>query len=692
MGECLLFEIGTEELPASFVDAALAALPAIVQAELSKLRLSHGAVRALGTPRRLSVLVNGVESAQRDLDEEVVGPPAKVAFDAQGQPTKAASSFAKKLGCSVAELTRVTTDKGEYIAGRRKEAGAPAVELLPGALARVAAAIPFAKSMRWSNGDTPFGRPVRWLVGLLGESELAVQFAGLTASRASYGHRFLAPDAIHLSRPEDYVAELREHHVLVDADERQRIMLERLRSAAKKAGGSLIDDEFLVKENSSLVEEPHVVVGSFDEQFLQLPERVILDVAKGHQRYFGMRDASGQLMSKYLAVVGTALNPENIRLGNDRVMRARLADAQFFYREDLKKPLAERRDELDGIVFHKRLGSVGDKVRRLERLVKALGVALDLRADTIGGAQRAAGLCKTDLVTLMVGELPELQGEMGRAYARAQGVDPRVCAAIVEHYQPRGADDPTAASDEGALLAVCDRIDTLTGCFAIGLVPSGAADPLALRRSAIGVCRTLIDRQWPLSLSAAFESAYAEYEGVKLDLGPSETVRKLSAFMAQRMRGVLAQPQDVVDACVASGADVPHDLALRARALAEVAPDLRLSVGEVFKRASNIAKDAPGGEAHTPAEEARDVHPSERRVFAEFVQLRAVLSTAAKDGDYPKALSSIAQFAPVLGQFFDDVFVMVEDLDVRNNRLRLMRQIHEVCSRFANFRLLAKDS
>src|SRR5882724_3326477 len=468
MSQDLLLEIGVEELPASFVAQAVEALPGLLEARLRELRLSHGAIRALGTPRRLAVIAEGVADAQPDLDEEVLGPPARVAFDADGKPTKAALSFAAKIGVAPEALTRKATDKGEYVAGRRVEQGALALTLLPALLGEVCGKIPFRKSMRWSDGDTAFGRPVRWLIGLFGTGELAFDFAGVHSGRISYGHRFLAPGSIRIDQPGAYVAALRAAHVLVDPAERKQAMVTRLADAARSIDGVLIEDAFLVEENASLVEEPHVVVGNFEEKFLALPERVILDVAKGHQRYFGVRNQRGGLLPKYLTVVGTALKPAIIQRGNDRVMRARMADAKFFYDEDLKVPLAKRGAQLDGIMFHKRLGSVGDKVRRMVALVPVIGAKLGLSAQAIAVAAEGARLAKCDLVSLMVRELPELQGEMGLAYGLAQGLNPDVAAVIAEHYQPRGADDPPADHDASALVALIDRLDTLVGCFAIG--------------------------------------------------------------------------------------------------------------------------------------------------------------------------------------------------------------------------------
>jgi glycyl-tRNA synthetase beta chain len=684
----LLFEIGVEELPASFVDAALGALPELVRKRLELARLSHGEIIVLGTPRRLAVEVKHLAEAQPALDELVTGPPVRIAFDAEGHPTRAAESFAAKLDCKLEQLERVKTDKGEYLVGHKREPGKHTTEILPELLAQVAGEIPFRKAMRWGNGDTAFGRPVRWLLAVFGHDDVPVKFAGVVADRISYGHRFLAPDPIEIYSPDDYQGVLREHRVIVSPSERRDVMLHRLRTMAETAGGVLIDDPFLVAENCSLVEEPHILVGSFDNSFLRLPEAVILAVARGHQRYFGIRGKNGELLPRYLAVAGTLRNSKNVVRGNDRVMRARLADAEFFYNEDLKVPLGERRSRLDSVMFHKRLGSIGDKVRRIERLVSELGGMLGLDGAIVDTAREAAGLAKNDLVSLMVGEFPELQGEMGRAYALEQGVRREVAHAISEHYQPRGADDSTAPSDAGALLALADRLDTLAGCFAIGLAPTGAADPLALRRAAIGSLRTLIAKGWPTTFERLIRVSYWGFGGTALELDEHATVEKLSEFLRQRLRGVVDAPPDVVEACLAASSDDAFDVSLRAAALSTMAPGVRASVGEVFKRAANIVEGAPDGHPEPPENLSADVHATELALFKRFSALNLEIEAALNQRDYAIALAEIAGFAPILAQFFQDVFVMVDDERVRHNRLRMMRAIHRTCSRVASFNLL----
>jgi glycyl-tRNA synthetase beta chain len=688
----LLLEIGVEELPASFVEAALRALPDLFKKKLGEQRLTFNGIRALGTPRRLAALVSGLALAQPDLSEEVTGPPVKAAFK-DGAPTKAAEAFAQKVGVPVAELRRVETPKGEYLVGTRREKGRPAMELLPEALASIIAAIPFRKSMRWGAGDFAFGRPIQWLVTLLGDAVVPVSIAGVTSGRESRAHRFLGAvnghsATITLPNAAAYVEALRAGHVIVDPEERAQLMRERLVAAATAAGGTLIEDEFLVGENLSLVEEPHVVTGSFEPEYLALPERVILEVAKGHQRYFGIRGPDDKLLPKYLSVVNTAEKVENIKKGNDRAMRARLADAKFFYGEDLKVPLADQRKKLDGIVFQKRLGTMLAKAERIERLARELGLLLQLPEATLMAAASGAHLCKCDLVSLMVGEFPELQGEMGRAYAIAQGASPEVADVILAHYQPKGAGDTVAPTDAGALVAMADRLDTLAGCFAIGLSPTGATDPYGLRRACLGVLRTMLDRGLDLRLSVAFHAAYDGFR-VQLDLPRDELAKKLGDFFAERLKGLLGDklPADAVQACLAVASDRPLDARARAQAVVQLDAATRARVGEVFKRATNIASGAPSGDPQPPPAGA---HASEVAVHEAFVGMKDRLAALTEAGKYGEAFAEVAAFAPLLHQYFLDVFVMTDDVAVRDNRLRLMRAISETCAALARFDLLGE--
>ncbi|MBL9027251.1 MAG: glycine--tRNA ligase subunit beta [Myxococcales bacterium] len=682
----LLLEIGCEELPASFVDAAVATLPELAKARFGAARIAFSHVRAFGTPRRLALLLGGVPVAQPDLAEELTGPPVRAAFK-DGEPTRAALAFAEKLGVPVGELRRVETPKGEYLVGTRRETGRPSAELLPELLDGILRAIPFRKSMRWADLDFAFGRPIQWLVALFGADVIPLEIASIKSGRLSRGHRFLSPGTVSIGAPAAYVDAMRAAHVLVDPAERREALRVALGKAAVEAGGTLIEDEFLMGENASLVEEPYVVVGGFSEEFLDLPERVILEVAKGHQRYFGVRAPSGKLLPKYLAVVNTALEPALIRKGNDRVMRARLADARFFYQEDLRVPLESRREKLGGVVFQKRLGTVLEKADRVELLAGTVGKLAGATPGVLEVAREGARLAKCDLVSLMVGEFPELQGEMGSAYAVAQGTRPEVAEVIREHYRPKGASDDTAKAQAAALVALADRLDSLVGCFAIGLTPSGAADPFGLRRATLGILRTMMDQGLDLSLVDLARAAYEGLRGKKLDLGESDLVDKLIEFAGERLRGLLAEkwPADVVRACLAAGHERPLDVRARVVALAGLDETTRAKVGEVFKRATNIAEKAPPGE---PGAAPSD-HPSEAALFSAYARFAERSDALAKAGDYVALLREVATIAPIMHQYFTDIFVMDENAAVREPRLRLMRSISERCTRVARLELLS---
>lgn len=613
MGQSLLLEIGVEELPSSFVDAALAALPGLTRTKLEGLRLPHGEIRALGTPRRLALLVENVAERQPDLDEDVVGPPETAAFK-DGKPTKAAEAFANKLGVALTSLrvedrpAEGRQKAGRYVIGRRQEKGRDAKELLGKALAELCGEIPFRKSMCWGTGDVAFGRPVQWLVTLLGEDVVEASFAGANAGRTSRGHRFLAPDAVAIASADAYVETMRGVHVLVDRQEREKTMMDRVTRAAKAAGGTQDPERLLVDENASLVEEPHVVTGTFDPRFLDLPASVIRAVARGHQKYFCVQKSETELLPTYLAVVNTANDPARIAKGIGRVMRARLADAEFFYGEDKKAKLEDRVDKLAGIVFHNRLGTVREKVTRIEALAAHIADAVGLPDAAKAHVARAAHLCKFDLVSLMVGEFPELQGDMGRAYALFAGEPEDVARAVRDHYRPIGADGPVAEDDVSAIVALADRLDTLVGCFAVGLSPTGAADPFALRRACIAILRTLLEhaKKSPafaeLSLSTLFGWAYDGLAGKKLDLSREETIAKVRDFTQDRLRGLLASATStaVADAVAAGGAiEQPVFALARANALARAvaaAKEGKLvwleKARTVTKRLSGISKES----------------------------------------------------------------------------------------------------
>jgi glycyl-tRNA synthetase beta chain len=681
----LLFEIGCEELPASFVNGALKAMPTLLGGALDAARITHGEIVAYGSPRRLTVLARDVAEAQPDLDEEVLGPPKSAAFGADGKPGKAAEGFAKKNGARVEDVRIVTTEKGEYAAVTRKEKGQPTASVLPAILTALPGRIPFPKSMRWGIGEFAFGRPVHWLVALFGDEPITASFANIQAGRESRGHRFYAPASFSIASADGYLAALRERHVLVDEAERRSSMLTALAAKAQSISGEVVPDDFLVEENASLVEEPHVIAGTFDEDFLAIPSEVIVAVMRGHQRYFAVRKpGTSDLMPRYLCVVNTAKDEPSIARGNDRVLRARLKDARFFVDEDRKKTLHERIAKLDGIVFQTKLGTVGEKVARVGSL------AATLSGDT--RAVDAAKLAKADLVSLIVGEFPELQGVMGRWYANAEGLDPVVADAIRDHYLPKSASDVVPSEKLAACLAIADRADTLVGCFGIGLTPTGSADPFALRRATLAIARIAlegpVDVDVKALLLAAHQGLLAQGKAVA---AATEVLAKLDEFVRTRLRGLLAEkhPTELVDACLAAwdGTSI-RDLDARVTALAGLktsSPDAYASLGTAFKRAFNIAKDvAPG--SFDPALFAED---AERALGAKFIEVQAKIEAASASGQYEDALKIVASElrAPV-DRFFEEVFVMTDDANVRANRLTFLATLAGTLNRIAHFHLL----
>ena len=704
MGKALLLEIGTEELPSSYVDAALAALPGLARTKLEALRLAHGTIRALGTPRRLAILIEDVAEKQPDLDEEVIGPPETAAYK-DGKPTKAADAFAAKLGVSLDQVSIV--DKaaagkqkaGRYLVGRRQERGREARELFGKALTEICGEIPFRKSMRWGSGDASFGRPIQWLVALYGEDTLDVTFAGVRSGRTSLGHRFLSPGKIEVRAAAAYVDTMRSVNVLVDREERARTMMERVAAAATAAGGAHDPDPYLVDENASLVEDPHVVTGSFEKEYLSLPASVIRAVARGHQKYFCVAKSkdSAELLPHYLTVVNTALDPAKIAKGNDRVMRARLSDAKFFYGEDRRAKLEDRVEKLQGIVFHNRLGTVREKVARMEKLAVRIAGAVGFPPERQELVRRAAHLSKFDLVSLMVGEFPELQGEMGRDYALFAKEPAEVADAVRDHYRPIGADGPVATDDVSACVALADRLDTLAGCFAVGLSPTGAADPFALRRACIATLRTLTEsaKRVPayarLSLADLFGWAYDELAGKKLDLSREETVTKLRDFTHERLRGLIASQTSnaVADAACAGGdLDRPAHVLSRARALHRAVTEGRAWLEKartVAKRLSGISKEAKPVLHGKDAFEKADDHA--------IVDVIMKLDASTKALETEEAVTAALSEAEDLAARLDDVFTRTLVNDPNDGRtpkrLELLSHGAQCMLRIGDFSRLA---
>jgi len=704
----LLFEIGCEEIPAKMLARALVELPGLVEARLTAARIfdaKHGSVRALGTPRRLAVIVKGIADRQPDLNEEVVGPPASAAFAADGSVSKAGQGFAAKNGVDPQALVKreVAGKKGLYVVALRSVAGQPTGALLPELLGELARAIAWPKSQRWGWSETAFVRPVQWLVALFGGEVVPLTWAGITAGRHSRGHRFLANRPIEIASPEAYVDALRAAHVVVDPEVRRALVRAELVRLETETGLRVRPDEALLGEVIHLGEYPVGVSGSFDPSFLEVPEEIIVTAMRNHQRYFALEQPSGKLANRFATMMATVVkDPAVVQRGNEYVIASRLSDAKFFFAEDRKKSFEQWNEKLAQVVFQAKLGdqakTTGHKLARIEAIVAAL--ARRVTCDH-GVASRAAHLCKADLGSSVVGEFPELQGVMGKHYARLAGQPEGTAIAIEEHYFPKGQGGALPSTAEAALVAIADRIDTLVGCFAAGLAPSGSADPFGLRRAAIGVLQILLDRGpggaafaagtgWPLTVGQLIDAAVLAY-GATLATEPARA--PLGEFFRTRLRGLLVDDglaaQDV-DVVLAVDADDPCDARLRARAVAVVPQAAR----EVFKRIGNILDDARGkqhaisGEV-VPALFAAAGGP-EARLWSAFTERRARLTAALDARQYRDGFAVLAELGPDVAAFFDRGGVMVMDPDptLRNNRLSLLSRIYEPFARIADFRQL----
>ncbi|HWT78079.1 MAG TPA: glycine--tRNA ligase subunit beta, partial [Candidatus Methylomirabilis sp.] len=569
MGKELLFEIGTEEIPSGYIPSAMKELEAAVGRLFREHRLNFSGMRALATPRRLTLVVDGLAERQTDIRREVVGPTRAVAFDAERKPTRAAEGFARAQGVPVERLEIRALDRGEYVVAIQEEKGASTTEVLVGLLPKLITSLSFPKFMRWGQGTFRFVRPIRWLLCLYGGKVIPLSIEGLKADAKTYGHRFLSPRGVRVRSFQEYLEKLEEKFVIVDPARRRDLVRKLATEAADTVKGQPVLDDDLVEMVTHLVEFPTVICGSFKREYLELPREVIITPMREHQRYFPVVNARGDLLPHFVAISNMrAKDMELIRQGNERVLRARLKDAEFFYRDDRKLPLAERVPQLSHIIFQEKLGTVYDKVQRMARL--AVQIAEQVDPACRATAERAALLCKADLATTLVKEFPNLQGTMGREYARLSGEPPEVCQAIGEHYLPRFAGDKLPQTNAGAVVGLADRLDSIVGCFGLGLMPTGSEDPYALRRAAQGVVQTILHRNFRASLGEMVDRAWQGFDG-RLNRHADKVRGDVLEFLRGRTQALLADrglPPDVVESVLTAGSEDIVDAARRAEALA----------------------------------------------------------------------------------------------------------------------------
>ena len=689
----LLFEIGTEEIPAGYVPPVLEQLRQLATESLTNHRIPFGDVETLGTPRRITLSIKDIKTLQESQETEVVGPPKRIAYDENGEPTKVAVGFAKTQGVDLSALRIVETERGEYVAASKLETGIPAREILTTVLTEWIEALRFPKTMRWeTESEEPhafarFARPIRWLVALLGDEIVDCTYGAAHAGRLTYGHRSLHPEPITLTSADlsTYIEKLRAVGVIVCPKERRGTIEKQVRDVLEVEGCLPKLDEELLDTVNYLVENPQPVVGNFSESHLEIPSEVLITAMKKHQRYFPMWKRESVLAAKFVTISnGTDGNIDGVRHGNERVLHARLNDAEFFYSEDQKTSLADKVERLGSVVFHAKLGSLFDKAERLKALVQFIGAELQVSETTARHAERAAWLCKADLTTHMVIEFPSLQGITGRYYAQNSGEAEPIATAVAEHYQPLGADTPLPETEVGALVAIADKLDTIVGYFGIEERPTGSQDPYSLRRHALGTIRILQDRKLPLSLDAVVEKAISLYT-VEL---AEDTQKSVLNFIKERQRVILLQAHqyapDLADAVLAVGAVDIIDILKRARTLAEFR--LTPNFEEVYNALNRVLRILPPDAPET-VDATLLCDDAERQLYARITEADSFLAQFAsqnlqdksqqsiQERDYAKLLTQLAALQPAIDTFFDDVLVMAEEPAVRTNRLALLNRI-----------------
>lgn len=678
-----LIEIGTEELPPKALKRLSNAFLSGIESGLNGAELAFEKAQSFASPRRLAVKVSGLQLQQQDKTIERKGPAKKAAFDDSGSPTKALLGFARGCGAEVDKLSEIETDKGIWMVYYLEQKGVEATELLPGIVEQALAKLPIPKRMRWGASDIEFVRPVHWVVMMLDDEIVPAKILGLDAANVTHGHRFHAPQSITIKHPDDYLDILSSQgYVLADFDARKQSIRHQVTELAESIGGVAELDEDLLDEVTALNEWPHAVMGDFDESFLAVPSEALISAMKGHQKYFHILDASGKLMAKFITISNIeSCNPESVKKGNERVIRPRLSDAKFFWDQDRKQPLDDLLPRLKTVVFQQQLGTLFDKIERLETLTVKVGKPLGESAEIL---ERAARLSKCDLMTEMVGEFPELQGVMGRYYANAQGENEKVAAALDGQYQPRFAGDELPDLAVSQALAIADKLDTITGIYGIGQVPTGDKDPFALRRSALGLMRIMIEKSLDLDLRLLIQFSLELHPQIKA----SETlVEDIYGFIISRLKAyyadknVSAEQFEAVRVCQPAH---PLDFDKRIDAVCQFSQmEQAESLSAANKRISNILKKV---DSHLPEEV--DTHlfenEAESTLFSALQGLREEVSGKIAQREYGVAMALLAQIREPVDVFFEDVMVMAEDEKIKLNRLALLNQIYQLFMQVAD--------
>ena len=672
MAKDLLFEIGAEEIPAGFMPNILGQLKTLAETKLNDAHLPFESIATYGTPRRLALIVKGLADTSAEISERHKGPSASIAYDADGNATKAAIGFARGKGLDVADLV---VEDG-YIYAETKTAGVPAKDIVTDMLPQLITGLNFPKSMHWGNLDAKFVRPVRWLVALLDEEVIPVEFATVKSGNVTRGHRFLGADEITIKNPASYVETLKENFVMVDQDARRELISKQLHDIADSKNASIVWDDDLLEEINYLVEWPTALCGGFEESYLALPDAAIITPMKDHQRYFPLVDQDGKLLPMFLTVRnGSDHSIEVVQAGNERVLRARLDDAKFFFNEDRKKPLIDRQDGLTKIVFQEGLGNLADKTERLLTLGRVFSEECELHEDARVVLERATELAKTDLTTGMVTEFTELQGVMGKEYALLDGESPEVAEAIFEQYLPRFAGDVLPQTEAGKVLSIIDKIDNIVATFSRGLIPTGSQDPYALRRQTIGILNILLNSEWNISLRPII------VESMNLLNVPAdkqdELLSQVEEFITLRLKNIFLDrevPHHVIDLLLSNNELSVADAEGLVKALLANRIDENVELVQAFTRMYNLVKDV----TYTGIDESLLKEDAERALYEMATKASEASIDAWDKNDYDAVVAVPATLVPAINKFFEDVMVMDKDEAIKANRLQLVRLAYSV--------------
>ncbi|MBS7135221.1 MAG: glycine--tRNA ligase subunit beta [Veillonella parvula] len=672
MAKDLLFEIGAEEIPAGFMPNILGQLKQLAETKLNDAHLPFESIATYGTPRRLALIVKGLADASAEISERHKGPSASIAYDADGNPTKAAIGFARGKGLDVTDLV---VENG-YIYAETKTAGVPAKDIVTDMLPQLITALNFPKSMHWGKLDAKFVRPVRWLVALLDEDVIPVEFATVKSGNVTRGHRFLGADEITIKNASSYVDTLKENYVMVDQDARRELISKQLHDIAASKNASIVWDDDLLEEINYLVEWPTALCGGFEESYLALPDAAIITPMKDHQRYFPLVDQDGKLLPMFLTVRnGSDHSIEVVQAGNERVLRARLDDAKFFFNEDRKKPLIDRQDGLTKIVFQEGLGNLADKTERLLKLGRVFGEECGLHEDTVVVLERATELAKTDLTTGMVTEFTELQGVMGKEYALLDGESPEVAEAIFEQYLPRFAGDVLPQTEAGKVLSIIDKVDNIVATFSRGLIPTGSQDPYALRRQTIGILNILLGSEWNISLRPIFKASM-ELLNVPAEK-QDELLDQVEEFFTLRLKNIFLDrevPHHVIDLFLSNNELSVADAEGLVNALLVNRIDEDVELVQAYTRMYNLVKDVE----YTGVNSDLLKEDAEKELFEAASKASEASSAAWEAGDYDAVVAVPATLVPAINKFFEDVMVMDKDEAIKANRLQLVRLAYSV--------------